>query len=89
MLSNNELYFNLYMPETKEVSSLITMISPYYKSSCLKKYSKFERMCGYNYSFIIEKGHSTNGWLQLETNQINIFENRDDFKCLFQIKAVP
>ena len=59
---------------------MITMISPCYYSSVLKKYIKCERMCGYNYSFIIEKDHSTNGWLQLEANQLNIFENRDDFK---------
>ena len=35
-------------------------------NSVLQKHRKFERMSGCNYSFIIEKGNSLNGWLQLD-----------------------
>ena len=38
--------------------------------SVLQKHSKFERMSCCNYSFIIKKGNSSNGWLQLNL-QIN------------------
>ena len=34
---NNRLSPNVYMPETKEVSKLITVISSYYNSSCSEK----------------------------------------------------
>ena len=42
-------------------------------------------MCGCNYPFITEKGHSSdwNGEL------LNIFEKRDDCKYLFQRNTVP
>ena len=38
-------------------------------------------------SFIIEKGNSLNGWLQLDLQ--NTFENRDDCKCLFERNTTP
>ena len=40
------------------------LVFPCY-NSVLQKHIKFERMSGWNYSFIIEKGNSSNGSMQL------------------------
>ena len=47
-------------------------------------------MCDYNCSFIIEKGPFVE-WMTATgmANELNILENRDDFKCLFQRNTVP
>ena len=56
----------------------------------LKKYSKYERMCGCNCSFIIEKEPFVEWMTATGTaNKLNTFENRDNCKCLFQRKTVP
>ena len=59
------------------------MISPTYNSSYIEKFSKLERMCGKNGSFIIEKGPFVE--LMTATGMTNqVFEYRNDCKCLFQ-----
>ena len=46
--------FNICMPETKEVLQLLLDLLT--TIPVLQKHSKFERMSGCNYCFIIEKG---------------------------------
>ena len=72
------------MPEIKNVSKLLFMISPI---PVLQKHSEFERMRGCYCSFIIKKGLSSYGWLLLEL-RIG-FEKNYDCKCLFQRNTIP
>ena len=55
------------------------MISIYAAIPTLQKHNKFERMSGYNCSFIIEKG-LFNEWMAVTglANYLNTIENRDD-----------
>ena len=55
----------------------------------LKKYSKFERICGNNCSFIIKKGPFVE-WIAATGGKLTLYLwNSDDYKCLFQRKTVP
>ena len=47
-------------------------ICPCYNSSCSKKYSKFEKICGYNCSFIIEKGPFVK-WIAATGGKLTLF----------------
>ena len=62
--------------------------NPCYNSSCSEKYSTSERMCGYNYSFIIGKGPFVE-WIAATRGELPISSKTDDYKCLFQKKTVP
>ena len=47
-------------------------------------------MSGCNYSFIIEKGQFIEWMAATRTaNQLNTFEKRDGYKCLFQRNTIP
>ena len=56
----------------------------------LPKHSKFERMSGCNYSLIIEKGQFIK-WMVATgiANQLDTFEKRDNYQCLFQKNTIP
>ena len=56
----------------------------------MKKYGKFGRICGCNCTFIIEKEPFVEWMASTEmANKLNMFENRDDCKYLFQKNKVP
>ena len=54
----------------------------------MKKYSQFERICGCNCSFVMEKGSFVE-WMAATGSKFYIFENRVDYKSVFQRKTVP
>ena len=63
------------------------MISPTYNSSYIEKFSKLERMCGKNGSFIIEKGPFVE--LMTATGMTNqVFEYRNISQIQASVKYI-